>query len=191
MARPGHDVALVLLLRSHVVVRVRFRLCCAPFLRLPARLARYVHIHELSNSWGQRPATRLLQHHAGGHAIRHYPGRSAGGARVHRQGAGQRGQAGVHKQRAGPHACAQLRAGVGSYGPLTLPQAPLLVVAWGRAGGAQAWFPCDSGPNPHWPGFWAPCSPTPPKFAAWEAEAPTELGFSRDHQGLKKVARVG
>ncbi|KAB1281154.1 Eukaryotic translation initiation factor 4E-binding protein 3 [Camelus dromedarius] len=35
---------------------------------------RYVHIHELPDSRGQGPATRLLQHHAGGHALRHYPG---------------------------------------------------------------------------------------------------------------------
>lgn len=82
MARPGRDVDRVLWLRPHVVGRVRLRLLnsASSAACLSAHLARYVHVHELPDSRGQRPAARLLQHHAGGHAIRHYPGRSAGRA---------------------------------------------------------------------------------------------------------------
>lgn len=79
----------------------------------------HVHVHELPDSWGPGTAARLLQHHAGGHALRHYPGRSAGRAGVRRVLANRRvravagggGEAWAVGSSAGPSAVCRFAGG--------------------------------------------------------------------------------
>lgn len=154
--------------------RVRHRLRsassapAAAFLLFPFS---YVLIHKLPDSWGQGRTARLLQQHAGGHAIRHYPRRSEGRARVDRQ------QAGLRVLVAG-----RGRGGAG----LELSAGPVAGFSFWRGGflepklgslkpQSDAKWPCacflgDSGQISLRPGFWAPCSPTPASIATWELE---------------------